>query len=319
MAIDTTNTTKTAYDPTTDPLYIQLENELSQKFSSDQSTLDQAKAALSDYLQSHPLKSGDTSSGFTDTMPDGSEVDTTEAHRQDDTVLAQLQKAIDDAQTQVDTDNSGKAADDAAILSYVQSAHDGQEIIDEAEKAGEAARVDVSNMQLADLVKVIMGACNNMTDDIAEMIAKDLQACNAAVAKMNSELQQLNSYLPATDGTKDPDVVIPSSLVTDIASNGVEVPKDATTEPMDQDATQTLAGAGVDITKLPVALTQTKMKRSDLTTFIENIKTQIETENNSQTAQLQALNKANNNHNERSDMISHLIDTLHETDSHALQ
>jgi hypothetical protein len=293
MAINSaTNGSNTPYDPTQDPLYQQMESQQTQVYNDHLDTLNDAQSALSDYQASHPIQLN--MQGMPQ-MLNGGAYDPSLA--QDPAKVAQLKAAVTAAQVQVTADNLGKQGVESHILSVVQTTHDGQEMVADAQQAGQSARVDLSRMALGDMVMAIMGACNNSTDDIAQMIAAQLQSDNAKIAEMNSLMQRINSYTPATDGSSNPDLTMPTTLLTQINQDGVDLPKDTTDN-----------GDGTS-----------KMKSSDLQTLIENIKTQIETMNNNQTAQLQALNKANNNHNERSDMISHVLDTQHETDSNALR
>jgi hypothetical protein len=181
------------------------------------------------------------------------------------------------------------------IVDAIGASPAGAALLAEVGASNEITPADFSNMTFNQLLTVVMQGANAHAVADAHSIGDQLNASNEQIAELGSLSGQL-STLWAGLATGD-SAQLPEAVMDELRKLGVSVPD-----------VQSDAQTGL------VALSKTQ-----LDALVQNVSTQMQTDNGIQTELLQKLNQANNIVNELYDLFAKLTSMVDSTDSYVNQ
>ena len=165
----------------------------------------------------------------------------------------------------------------------------GADALQSAQQAGEALGVEMSGMDLSQMIMMVYASANKAKENLTKDQVNQLNAQNKQVGMLTDLMSQVRDQLPATpDDTQE---TVDSSVLDALKAAGVQLP----------DSTASDDGKTAS------------MKASDLSKVVDNIKGVIDTKSNNTQLAIQGITKCNNDIAENYQVMSTTQSDVHQS------
>ena len=172
----------------------------------------------------------------------------------------------------------------------------GQQMLDEAQQAGSALKVDLSGMSVEQMVLAVFGAANQSREELATTNMNSLNTTSQNVGTLTSLMNSVRSLIPTSTDTSTT-AELPQDVADQLKALGVSVP----------DGSASSDGQGTNLTE------------DQFNSLVQNCQSTIDTLNSTTTTQLQDLTKVNDDMSEDMQAMSKTVDDTHQMDMGILQ
>ena len=172
----------------------------------------------------------------------------------------------------------------------------GQQMLDEAQQAGSALKVDLSGMSVEQMVLAVFGAANQSREELATTNMDSLNTTSQNVGTLTSLMNSVRSLIPTSTDTSTT-AELPQDVADQLKALGVSVP----------DGSASSDGQGTNLTE------------DQFNSLVQNCQSTIDTLNSTTTTQLQDLTKVNDDMSEDMQAMSKTVDDTHQMDMGILQ